>query len=661
MPRNLETVDIPLTGGGEQSAAAPGEFGPGEAWRLENGWVVGKGIVAQVGDWRLASTCTDQVGTPMPAGVECCAVLGVFPFSQVGGLGGSATSGGVAFALQDSADKIILYHLNEDGKILRAIDTFAQVGTWTLSNPPQITGFEMKGRFYFCWNGRETAATSRKGLAYYDPSGAGSIVKPTFNIEGAGASALLFKGISLHQGGTILGWGYDKVGSADAPHLVRYCKYGDPDTFIAAASDDDITAGKFPVGTLSIPVIGCAQSGQYTVIGKEREIFALDGNYSSQFNLRPIGNSHGPVSTTGIVSIGDAAVWMAEDGPVVSRNGGNVEQIGVDKILRRFLTYFDLTYACAAHDSTRNRVGWLLKRQYAIDGTTISKNWGDEILFWDYQRDLFYVERTPETCFSIGTLKGTGQILGPSAAPSGAAASSITADAAVITWMNGDTFPGVTTTLEYRVNGDPTWIVASPAIGSGTTSFLLTGLLGGTTYDIRLTHHRNGLSSASATSVALFVTGVHAPFNLQALNIGQTSVTINWQNGEVGTYTTTLGYKKNGDANWLVASTTIVAGDINFDLTGLVQGAIYDIRVRHVKNGLASDFTSSAPLFTTSGALLANPTLLAASGITGGVIQVNWSNGDKRKQTRVQYKKTQDANWITHATAPPEILDTEVP
>jgi hypothetical protein len=65
MPRNLQSIDIPLTGAGEQSAAAVGQFAPGEAWRLENGQIVGLGIVAQVGDWRLAATLKNATGTPL--------------------------------------------------------------------------------------------------------------------------------------------------------------------------------------------------------------------------------------------------------------------------------------------------------------------------------------------------------------------------------------------------------------------------------------------------------------------------------------------------------------------------------------------------------------------------------------------------------------------
>lgn len=649
MARNLLTVDLPLTGGGEQSAASPGEFAAGEAWRLENGWIVGRGIVAQVPDWRLAATMKNATGTPPTGGTESHAVVGIFPFAQIGNIAND-TSGGIIFSFNTTDNKIYLHHLDEDGNLLRTVDTQSVLGSWTLSTPPQITGFEMKGRLYFCLDGREAAA-SRTGLCYYDPS-TGTITKPSVNLETAGAGALLFKGISLHQGGTILGWGYNKVGDIDAPHLMRYNKYTDPDTWIAAATDGDITAGKFPVGTVSVPIIGCAQSGQYTIIGKEREVFALDGNFSSQFNIRPIGNAHGPISSCGIVSIGPSAVWMSEDGPALSMNGGNVEQLGIDKILRRFLTYFDLTYAAGVHDSIRNRVGWLLKRQYTLDGDTISKNWSDEILWWDYQRDLFYVERTPETCFSIGILKGTGQTaVGPSAPPSSAVAASVTANSAQISWTNGDTASGVTTTLEYRVNGTTTYTIASASIGAGVPSFNLTGLLGGSAYDVRLTHYRNGIASAQYSAASLFTTGVGAPTGLGSSTVQTTSAVITWGNGETGSYTTTLEYKQSTDATWTVASSAIAADVTSYALTGLVQGVTYDARLRHIKASFTGSYATSLSLFTTSGSSIAVPTLTAVSGTTGSAFQVNWTNGNAAFTTRVEYKKTSDSAWTLWATA----------
>lgn len=661
--RNLEVVDIPLTGGGEQSAAAPGAHATGEAWRLENGMIIGKaagymwgtgphsGIVAQTPDWKLAATATEGTGTPPAGGFqEVYGIIGIFPFAQIGNIGGGQSSGAIAFGLTSRVQKVFLFHLDENGAIMRAIDTSTGMGLWTLLNPPQVTGFEMNGKFYFNFDGRE-AGGSRKGMGFYDPQ-AGSITFPTFNLNGGGANVLQFKGIALHQGGTILGWGYRDKNNPNTPEQILYNKYVDPSTWVPAATDGDISAGGFQVGTIGVPIIGCAQSAQYTIIGKEREIFVLDGNFQAQFSVRPIGNAHGPISPCGIQSIGWAAVWMSEDGPAMSENGGNVKQLGVDKILRRFLTYFDLTYTASVHNSINNRVGWLLKRAYTFDGVPLSNAWGDEILWWDYARDLFYVERTPEVCYSIGIIKGTGQtVTGPVGNPTNLAASAVATQSAQITWTNGDSSNGVTTLLEYRVNGASAYITANSGIGAGFAGYLLTGLTTATIYDVRVTHYKNGIASSALVGLSLFTTSINPPSNLQASGVTGTTATVSWTNGLTANYQTEVDYKATTDANWTVAQNSLGTGVTGTTLTNLAAGKTYQVRVKHITSGgVSSPYAENDALFTTPGAALAVPTLNAASGITATTFHVNWTNADPTKQTLVQYKRSADATWLTWAT-----------
>jgi hypothetical protein len=94
----------------------------------------------------------------------------------------------------------------------------------------------------------------------------------------------------------------------------------------------------------------------------------------------------------------------------------------------------------------------------------------------------------------------------PPPAPTGLSASAITGTTATIGWVNGATGSGVTTTLQYRKNGVTTWTTASNTIAAGATSFGLTGLVGLTTYDVRVWHVRNGLSGAMTTVASLFST-----------------------------------------------------------------------------------------------------------------------------------------------------------
>jgi hypothetical protein len=89
--------------------------------------------------------------------------------------------------------------------------------------------------------------------------------------------------------------------------------------------------------------------------------------------------------------------------------------------------------------------------------------------------------------------------------PTGLAAGGVTASAATITWVNGAT-TNTTTTLQYRKNGATTWTTASSTIAGGATSFVLGGLAPLTTYDVRMWHVRDGLSSTITTKASLFTT-----------------------------------------------------------------------------------------------------------------------------------------------------------
>lgn len=90
--------------------------------------------------------------------------------------------------------------------------------------------------------------------------------------------------------------------------------------------------------------------------------------------------------------------------------------------------------------------------------------------------------------------------------PTGLSASAINTTSATISWANGATDAGTTTTLEYRKSGVSAWTTASSTIGTGVTSYNLTNLGSVTTYDVRAWHVRSGLSSSKTTKTGLFTT-----------------------------------------------------------------------------------------------------------------------------------------------------------
>ena len=510
----LTRTPMPLLRGEDTGTGIYGDR-PG---RVENGLLTGQDAVEQVPDWRLGDTCKDLAGTP----IENDAVVGGGPFATQGGA--SAPSGGVCLSFDTSGNALFLHQLaeNQPPTILR---TLAAYTSYVESAPPQMTGFEFFGRYLMCIDGREAAA-SRKGLAIFDPTGAGTFTVASVSVVAGGAAtaALRFRGIAKHRGATVIGWGYqsEEAGEIDVPDFLRGSGYGTTDMDADASwQADDLDTGPWgiKVGTPGLPIVGCAASGEYTIVGKASEIFALGGDYKAQLFYTRIGEAHGPVSVTGIVSTGPMAVWMSQRGPAVSVGGGRVQLLGLDRIRRRMLTYYDLTYTCSAHDSQRTRVGFGLRRLRDLDGNPLTASWADQIWWWDYERDELTTQGTPATIFCLFTTNGPGTSL---AAPSGTP-SSLVATATMttcgLTWSHATGDPTAQTVVEYKRAADSTYIVAGTS-AVGAVAWTLTGLTAATLYDWRLKYVKNGQVSAYVAGsqfTTLAADAVGAPTNLAVL------------------------------------------------------------------------------------------------------------------------------------------------
>lgn len=556
--RQWRSVPSPLLTLGEDNAAAP--LDGGRAQRVENGIFTGTGSVIQVPDWVLADTSVNGSGT------ENNAVCGGFPFATQGGA--SDPSGGVAFGFNAVDDAIYLHQLGEEGAILRTLTAYT---SYLQSLPPQMTGFDMFGRAYFCEDGRE-AVTDRKGLAYFDPTGAGSVVIPTFDV-GGGAASLKFKGIAKHLGGTILGWGYFDNSTPDVPECIRFCKYGDPTTWVPDGDPD--SAGFFNLGTPGLPVIACAASGQFTVLGKSSEVFVLSGAYEDQFDTRQIGVAHGPVSVNGMASNGPMAAWMSAQGPAFSQNGSDVRLLAHPRVLRRMGTYLNLPYCSAWHDAVNTRFLFLNTRGSTLEGVGLDDTWGTQLLCWDYERDAISVHNTPTTCWVVFGIDGPGVTLaGPSGTPANLS-SAVTSTSAELSWDHSSGDPTAQVSVEFRIQGTSTFTVAGPT-STGATTWLLSGLLAGTIYEWRLRYFKNAQFGAY-TGTVLFVTNaasdVSDPSDFHGLITntypygGKTysTATFTWTQGEFASGALTEVFENTVND----PSTASLVGSMSVNVTGM--------------------------------------------------------------------------------------------
>ena len=136
------------------------------------------------------------------------------------------------------------------------------------------------------------------------------------------------------------------------------------------------------------------------------------------------------------------------------------------------------------------------------------------------------------------------------------------------------------------------------------------------------------------------------PTGLTSSAIGDNTATISW-NAVSGANSYSVDYKLNSSGTWTNFATAQTATTAN--LTGLVQGSLYDWRVRATCTAGTGNYATAQ--FTTTAPFVCNaPSGLAASGITSSGATVSWSAVSGAASYAVDYKLNTDVNW-TPATA----------
>ena len=161
--------------------------------------------------------------------------------------------------------------------------------------------------------------------------------------------------------------------------------------------------------------------------------------------------------------------------------------------------------------------------------------------------------------------------------------------------------------VDYTVE----WRTGSDAYTTHTlsgTSYTITGLDAGTTYDIRVRANGQVVSSVYATTTAMTEAAPlalpDAPLNLTTADITATEIRANWEapttGGAVAGYT--VEWRTGSDA---YTTADVAAGVLTYFITGLDAGSEYDIRVRSTNaTGNSAYATTTA---TTDSAPLAPP------------------------------------------------------
>jgi len=171
-------------------------------------------------------------------------------------------------------------------------------------------------------------------------------------------------------------------------------------------------------------------------------------------------------------------------------------------------------------------------------------------------------------------------------APGNLAASAATSSTMGLTWTapgSGGTVSGYS--AYFKLHSGSTWSLATAGLAANATSYTVTGLAAGTSYDFYVAANSAGNGSTASGTVTASTTTIAAPNAVTALAAGTVTnftVPLSWtasavdgSHGAAATYT--IQYRVYGSTNWATAAAGIATA--YYTVTGLIAGLEYQFNV----------------------------------------------------------------------------------
>lgn len=483
---------------------------------------------------------------------------------------------------------------------------------WTsMANPPVVTIAEVLGQAYIA----ATNALSATAFAFqtwlYTGSAISTCVVLTANLGTGSLSGVYFLGVfSFH--GHLFGWGYDKGAVSTTAWRPELLRHGGPD----GASLDTDGNGTFTVGhriqSARERIVGVCVAGDVAYVGTTYALWPIVGYGRDTWDKsRPLDDSYGFLCVKGAVSANGVCYYWSPRGPA-RVSGLNKPEPLWDPLADVVPTIVDPHRIVAAYDADADQVLWYY-RAGEVTGNQL-------IAAYDVRRGVMLGPDTDAgiqvACAGlVAPITAPDEVPsvtapGPIGAPTAAFTSFVGATIAFAGWTLGATGVGVTTLVELRVQGTPTWASLSELSGD-VESAALYGLTPSTSYEWRVAHRKNGQSSAylgpsAATQFAtaakiggivlpdpIVGTALLPPTGLVVVGRGPAhspEALVRWTNSgeaDVSTEVTMDGVSVG------VFSPGVASAQVNID-----TDAVYVFAARHLKPGFApSAFTADYSIF----------------------------------------------------------------
>lgn len=202
------------------------------------------------------------------------------------------------------------------------------------------------------------------------------------------------------------------------------------------------------------------------------------------------------------------------------------------------------------------------------------------------------------------------------AAPSGLSTTNLNSTAATLNWTASAGASGYT--VDYKASTSTTW--TNVLTNSNTTSYVLSGLIPGTSYDWRVSGNCASGSSDFISSVFTTNSACGKSASLTTGSITTQAATLSWTGIDTA-LSYNIDYKTGASNIWTPLASGLT--QTTFSWTGLTEGTLYKWRVNATCTLGAGNYDSTQ--FTT--AITCNaPATLSTTSITATAATLNWSS-----------------------------------
>lgn len=547
---------------------------------------------------------------------------------------------GIVIGYQDGDKELHVYRVDGDGT---GAD---RIGAWGIMNssadePPRVMATESYRKVFFAHD--EVVFSRRLQTYYYDPFVANPLVALTADLDGTGAKAVTFRGVTRHLN-YVIGWGFGSDSDKSRPEIVRVSMPGDPTTWKGAHH--------FVAGVRDDPVLRCQSMGAIPsplAVFKETETYEIFGYDRRTFGIRLIDDEYGIAAARLAFTINGICYFWSLEGPRATMGSAPSRDLAwpldLDAPDPATLVAAGATKDGFAEYIPGRRIVLFTfgKRQYALN------IWNPEDPKWSYGELGYEV-------FCGGRLLsgGTGQSVPPTAAPSAVSGAGKvgTVDTITVAWTNnsidGDEFVEV-----WMKPTAGSWSRKASVLAlGGTQNTDVAGLAAGTDHSIALRYRRGPYYSPSssdssdpslwpAAQKATGTTLLNAPTldstSWDRTGAGAEKNILNWTNTHASK--TTKVFRDGG----LIA--TVAAGVVTYDDTAAVGETDEVYKLRHVGDSNESPDSNSLTQWTGPDQ---PPTI---TSLTDGTLSYNviWTNGDATLKTEV-WSDTPVAGLVLDAT-----------